>query len=158
MRHSRGLAIGGSIAIIVAALMVSYSAEAGFNPYPQTTTFTSATTCVSGAGCPGFAIDSTNLWAVNQYQDITSQGLTIQFTPLGGVALGSVAVFLDNVSLGVTEGPFAPGAAATVSVGVPTTITITAGTLHHVVVEGFYLGSTGSVTGSQRESVAVVAT
>ena len=154
MRHSKELAIGGSVAFIIALLIISYYSEVGFNPYPQTTTFTATPTCASGASCPGFAIDGAGL-SVNLYQDLTSQVLTVTITPLGGVALGRVAIFLDNVSLGVVEGPFSPGSASNVSAGVPTTITLTPGTTYHVVVEGFYLDPAGELTGTYWGSTSV---
>lgn len=157
MRGGKGLAIGGSIAFIAVMLLVSYSVETGFNPYPEATTITGKSTCSSGAeGCPGFKIDGANL-SVNIYQDITSQELTLKITPRGSVPVASVSLFLDNISLGVVEGPFVPGVATSVSAGVPTTIVLEPGSTHEVVVEGVYVDPAGAVTGTYWESVSVVA-
>jgi hypothetical protein len=142
---------------VVAFLAVSYAAESGFNPYPQTTTVSSSSTCASvGGGCPGFEIDGVSL-SVHTYQDITSQELTLTITPRGNGPMARVSIFLDNVSLGVVEGPFAQGATSIVSAAVPTTIVVNPDSAHKVVVEGTYTDSAGSITATYWVSVDVVA-
>jgi hypothetical protein len=156
LRYGKQIVIGACIAFIAGFLVVSYSVESGFNPYPQTTTVSSTVTCASvGGGCPGFEIDGASL-SVNNYQDITSQELTLMITPRGSGPMDSVGIILDGVPLGLVRGPFEPGVQSTVSAAVPTTLTLSPGTTHQVVVEGTYIGASG-VNATYWDSVSVTA-
>ena len=154
MRYSKQLAVGASVAFVCVFLFVSYLAESGFNPYPQTTTL-SATICTAGSGrCPGFEIDSARL-SIHYFQDITSQQLVVTITPTGSAPMQSVGVYFDSVPLGVVQGPFEPGATATVNATVPTTFTLVTGSTHQVVLEGIYAGVAGGLSETYWDSTPV---
>lgn len=160
MRGSKLLAIVLSVAFIAALGSYSYLAENSFNPYPQTTTFTAATACPSASGtCPGFEITSASLSVRTITEaDVNSQELTLGVTATRNSSMGSIQVFIANVSLGNVSGPFEPGVTKVVGVAVPTTIVLNTGQGYEVVVEGIYVNpATGGVTGEYWQSVAVTA-
>jgi hypothetical protein len=72
--------------------------------------------------------------------------------------MARIEVYVDNVSLGAVEGPFASGVPRLVSLGVPTTISVTPGVSYSVVVEGVFSASSGAVSAVYWQSISIVAT
>lgn len=71
--------------------------------------------------------------------------------------MASIAVYVDNVSLGTVEGPFAPNSPKSVALAVPTTIDVFPGTTYSVVVEGVFAASSSAPSTDYWQSVSVVA-
>jgi len=133
---SKWIAIALCVVFVLGAYVVWNRAIAGFNPNPATTSIVESTTsCAPSGACSGFRITSANL-TVHTSEDIVSQILSLQFSTSGNVAMSDVHVFIDNISVGTVDGPFAPGVSRPVSLGISTTITITPGESYKVLVEG----------------------
>jgi hypothetical protein len=89
--------------------------------------------------------------------DIISQQVSLSVTAKGNGSMAEVAMYLDNISLGVVDGPFVPGVAREVALAVPTTIVVQPGSTYSVVVEGVYANSSGLRSIDYWQSVSVVA-
>lgn len=107
--------------------------------------------------CPGFSLGNMTLRSLNR-TDIDSQQVAFAVTSKEASPMARIEVFIDNVSLGTVEGPFAPGVPRLVSLGVPTTIIVTPGVSYGVVVEGIFSDSSGAATAEYWQSITVVAT
>jgi hypothetical protein len=151
------LAITACVLFIGSLTAYYYIAESGFNPNPQQTTLLGHAICSPSAQqCPGFSVNNASLRVLN-LTDVISQQISFVATAKATTSMALVKVYLDNVSLGVVEGPFAPGAPKLVSLAVPTTIAVSAGQSYGVVVEGVYTDSSGAVTAEYWQAFDVVA-
>lgn len=154
---SKFVAIAACLIFIGSLTTYYYVAESGFNPVPQQTTLSGAAICPADKqDCPGFSLGSMTLRSLNR-TDIDSQQVAFAVTPKEASPMARIEVFIDNVSLGAVEGPFAPRVPRLVSLGVPTTISVTPGVIYSVVVEGIFNDSSGAAFAEYWQSTAVVA-
>ena len=151
---SKFLAIAACLVFIGAFSGYYYLAESGFNPNPQRTTLAGAPVCVpEKQSCPGFTLGNVTLRVLNR-TDIDSQQMSFVLIPGGPGPMSRVSVYIDNISLGAVDGPFAPGVPKLVALGVPTTINVTPGASYGIVVQGTFAESATDYW----QSVSVVAT
>jgi len=129
----------------------------GFNPNPQQSTLSGANLCYPDRQvCQGFALGNVTLREFNR-TDISSQQVSFTVTAEGQAPMARIYVYVDNVSMGAVEGPFASGVPRLVALGVPTTIDVTPGVNYSVIVEGVFGGSSGTASADYWQSVSVVA-
>ena len=134
-----------------------YTVESGFNPNPQQSTITGANICYPDRQpCLGFVLGNVTLREFNR-TDISSQQVSFTVTAEEQSPMERIQVYVDNVSMGTVEGPFASNAPRPVALGVPTTIDVTPGVSYSVLVEGIYGGPSGSASVDYWQSVSVVA-
>jgi hypothetical protein len=154
---SKVIAIAACLLFIGGLTTYYYVFESGFNPVPQKTTLQTKVICFpQKQTCPEFVLANETLRVFNR-TDIISQQVSLSVTASGNRSMAEVALYLDNVSLGVVDGPFDLGVARQIAVGVPTTIVVQPGTSYSVVVEGVYTDSSGARTIDYWQSVTVVA-
>jgi len=152
------VAIAACIIFIGTLTTYYYVVESGFNPVPQQSSLQGASICYPAKqACIGFMISNAALVLYNR-TDITSQQISFTLTNMETGPMARISVYVDNVSLGVVQGPFASGAPKPVAVGVPTTITVNPGSSYSVVVEGILTDSAGVATSEYWQSISVVAT
>ncbi len=134
-----------------------YVAESGFNPNPQATDLAGLKTCSASLGaCPGFSLSAVGL-RVTYFTDATSQVLTFAVLATTPNPISQLEVYIDNVSLGVVQGPFNLGTPKLVGLGVPTTITVVVGQTYTVLVGGSYMVTGGSAQSEYWQTIGVVA-
>jgi hypothetical protein len=154
---SKFLTIAACVVFIGSLTVYYYIVESGFNPVPQQTTLRGATICLPDRqACPGFSISNATLRLLNR-TDITSQQVSFLVTSKEAGPMTRIDVYIDNVSLGEVEGPFASGIPKLVALGVPTTVLVKPGSGYTVVVEGVFADSSGALSAEYWQSISVVA-
>lgn len=106
--------------------------------------------------CPGFALGNVIVREFNR-TDISTQQLSFTLTPEEAAPMSMIHVYIDNVSIGTVQGPFASGIPRSLSLGVPTTIDVTPGVTYTVIVEGVFSGGSGVAPSDYWQSINVVA-
>jgi hypothetical protein len=158
VQRAKWLAIGMCIAFVLGVYIFLDRTINEFNPSPTTTTISIGTeSCSTVSSCSRFTIDSAKL-TINETEDIVSQILTVEVTPAGDVSMAKMQVFLDNISLGSVEGPFAVNELASGYFPIPTTITVTQGNAYTVLIEGTFAGPAAQHVGDYIQQVSVTAT
>ena len=151
------IAIAACLIFIFTLTGYYYAVESGFNPNPQQSALTGANICFPDKQvCQGFVLGNVTLREFNR-TDISTQQVLFTVTPEEQAPMARIYVYVDNVSMGTVEGPFASGVPRSVALGVPTTIDVTPGVSYSVVVEGVFGGSSGTSSADYWQSVSVVA-
>jgi len=97
------------------------------------------TSCTVSSACPSLSITSAKLATVNYTDELGPVGyavLSFELTTRGQGQLGSVTLFVGNLSAGSMQGPFESGTTKTINTTLPSTITVTAGKTYLLSVEG----------------------
>jgi len=100
---------------------------------------TQETSCTVSSACPSLTITSAKLATVNYTDELGPVGyaiLSFKMTTSGVGQIGSVTLFVGNLSAGSVQGPFEPGTTKTINTTLPSTILVTAGKSYLVRVEG----------------------
>lgn len=157
MQTAKWVAIGLCIGFVLGVYVLLNRTVGQFNPNPTTTSVSMETgSCESLSGCSRFTIDSANLTVIVA-DGVESQFLNMKLTAAGEVPMAKIQVFVDNVSVGVVNGPFAAERPALASLAIPTTITVTQGNTYVILVEGTFVGPAGQTTSNYTQEAVVVA-
>ena len=123
--------VGFVLAIVYATSTVGSSGTSPAN--------SQQTSCTVSSECPSLSITAAKLATVNYTDELGPVDyavLTLKLTTSGVGQIGSVTLFVGNLSAGSVEGPFAPGTTKTINMTLPSTIIVTAGKSYLVNVEG----------------------
>ena len=105
----------------------------------QSLATTQQASCTVSSACPSLSISSEKLATVNYTDELGQVSyavLSFKLTTSGQGQIGSVTLFVGNLSAGSVQGPFEPGTSKTINMTLPSTITVTAGRPYLVSVEG----------------------
>ena len=122
------------VGFVIAIVYATASVGAG-----GTTIVTTQNSCTVSTACPSFSITSAKLVTVNYTDELGPVGyavLTLGITTSGTGQIGSVTLFVGNLSAGSIQGPFGPGTSKTINMTLPSTIAVTAGKSYLVSIEG----------------------
>jgi len=126
-----------SIFVVGFALTIVYEASTIGTGTSLATT--QETSCTATLTCPSLSITSVRLATVNYTDELGPVDyavLTLKLTTSGTGQIGSVTVYVGNLSAGTVQGPFEPGTSKTINMTLPSTITVTEGMSYLVNVEG----------------------
>jgi hypothetical protein len=137
VRNAKWIAIGLCILFVLGAYAVWSYAYGMFNPNPSCAIATYTQVCPRVGECDGFQIGSANL-TVYQAEDIQRQTLSLEISAFGNESMTSVSVCVNDAPLGSVSGPFTPGVPRLVTLGVPTTLSISQGQEYTVAAEGVF--------------------
>ena len=137
MRTRQVLAVGVSVAIVLAAYVAWESATGSFNPNPRSVSLDTTSCDLAAPPCPAFSIDSANL-TVKSLQDIRSQELTIRVSAEGPSRIDVISVYFSGIPIGNFTGGLSPGRSASLGWGIPTTQTVNPGDSYTILVRALY--------------------
>jgi len=126
-----------SIFVVGFVLAIAYATSTVGTPTSLATT--QETSCTVSSACPSLSITSARLATVNYTDELGPVDyaiLTLKLTMSGTGQIGSVTLFVGNLSAGSVQGPFEPGTTKAINMTLPSTITVTAGRTYLVNVEG----------------------
>lgn len=109
-----------------------------------------------GAGCERLQITSASLYEENYSSSLLGPGgyarLDLAFEVTGPSAVTGLRFFVDNISAGTLQGPFATGSVRVMNVTLPATVSVASGATYLLSVEGLY--GNGSAVWSNVEVTA----